>query len=172
MVKVGLNHLDNGRPNIFKFLGFAIWGKHDFHFFRSSLGETRFFSSFFDYGSPSSIILLLLRFFVDPSSILLLLLRFFWFCHLWRFDFVMIFSFLRLFMCDFIDLCCGFSLLATYSMDLCFVLDTQMDRWKLKGIVDVESRSSWTLVIHGKSSPSPLIIKHIGESSWMLFVAV
>ena len=76
MVKFGLNHLNNGRSNIFKCLGFC------------DLGETR---SFFDSGSPSSILLLLLRFFVDPSSIPLFLLRFFWFFHLWRFDFVMIF---------------------------------------------------------------------------------
>ncbi|WZZ00901.1 hypothetical protein YC2023_073229 [Brassica napus] len=50
-------------------------------------------------------------------------------------------------------------------IDWRYMFDCNESYMAPKGIVDVESRSSRTLVIHGKSSPSPLIIKQIGESS-------
>ena len=101
MDNIGLNHLDNGRPNKLKCLGFEKLGENTNHLFFSSRLTLVFFLRvwFFLFESSSSIFPLRVLVFDSSSSCSILLPRLrsssiffrfftnFWFHHLLRFDF-------------------------------------------------------------------------------------
>ena len=126
MGNIGLNHLDNGRPNKLKCLGFGKLGENTNHFFffpshscdfssclilvlvfdsSSSSPRLRFFFFVFDYSSSSS-------FCFDSLSVLLHQL--------------LISSSLKVW---FRDLCCGVLLLSTDSYHLLILCYGLCVRW-------------------------------------------